>query len=321
MSEGFARRIAEVTRNGGLVGRTLDTIQVNIGLPCNQECVHCHVSASPRRREIMDWDTMGLVLAAARRASCRMVDITGGAPELNPSFRRFVQALRHQGHFVQVRTNLTVLLEPGMPGMMAFLRDHSVELVASLPCYRRENVDAQRGEAVYERSVEAIRYLNRLGYGSERHLPLSLVYNPGGPFLPPEQSRLEADYRRELEAAWGIKFTRILTITNMPIGRFRNQLRRENREEMYLELLRGAFNPKTVGRLMCQQQISVRWDGTLYDCDFNLALGWPVASGLPRHIKDFDPSLLVRRKIVTGNHCFGCTAGAGSSCGGALVRQ
>ncbi len=315
----FASRVSQVTRNGGFAALGIETIQVNVGLVCNQECVHCHVAASPRREEVMQWETMELVLAAAARARCALVDITGGAPELNPHFRRFIAALTRQGQSVQVRTNLTVLLEPGMEEMPRFMRDHGIKLIASLPCYLEGNVNAQRGPGVYERSIQAIRRLNQVGYGRTAQTPLSLVYNPGGPFLPPEQSRLEADYRRELEARWGIRFSALLTITNMPIGRFRNQLRRDNQEEGYIQLLKDAFNPQTLDRLMCRHQISVKWDGSIYDCDFNLALGWRVAGEAPRHIRDFEPASLRRRKIVTGDHCFGCTAGAGSSCGGALV--
>jgi len=316
----FAREVGRATGNGRLLARTLDTIQANIGLGCNLECSHCHVASSPKRREAMSWETMEAVIRATERAGCGLVDITGGAPELHPQFRRFVSALRARGRRVQVRTNLTVLLEPATDGTMEFLRHLGVELVASLPCYRRENVDAQRGEAVYERSIEALKRLNRLGYGTDPGLPLSLVYNPSGPFLPPDQAALEADYRRELEAAWGISFTRLVTLTNMPIGRFRSQLRKEGGEAAYLKMLRDAFNPSTVDHLMCRRQVSVGWDGTLYDCDFNLALGTPVTRDVPQHVSGFDPSLFIGRGIVTGDHCFGCTAGAGSSCAGALVK-
>jgi len=220
---------------------------------------------------------------------------------------------------VQVRTNLTVLLEPGMETLPEWLREHQVQLVASLPCYLEQNVRAQRGERTYEKSIEAIKRLNALGYGSDPRLPLNLVYNPGGPFLPPEQSTLEADYRRELGSRFDITFSHLLTITNVPIGRFRAELRRQNQEQEYLQLLRAAFNPLTVEGLMCRHQISVGWDGTLFDCDFNLALGYAVDHGAPDHIRSFDPDALKTRRIVTGEHCFSCTAGHGSSCGGALA--
>jgi radical SAM/Cys-rich protein len=297
----------------------IETMQVNLGFRCNQRCVHCHLEASPERGEMMEWSTMEQVLEAARKACCQLVDLTGGAPEINPNFRRFAAALHEHGHQVQVRTNLTVLLEPGLEEMPEFFRDHQVRLVASLPCYLEENVRAQRGERVYEKSTAAIRRLNDLGYGTEPGLPLNLVYNPGGPFLPPPQPALEEDYRRELHGRFGITFTRLLTITNMPIGRFRTELGRSNMERNYLDLLQKSFNPETVGGLMCRHQLSVGWDGTLYDCDFNLALGLPVNHGAPDHVRGFEPEELWKRRIVTGEHCFGCTAGSGSSCAGALV--
>lgn len=296
----------------------ISIVQVNVGLRCNQRCVHCHVSASPKRREEMDWETMDLVLKAAREIECDQLDITGGAPEINPHFRRLVRAARASGIDVQVRTNLTIHLESGYEDVASFMAEQGVELVASLPCYLEENVDRQRGEGVYQGSIESIRRLNRLGYGREGGLALDLVYNPVGPHLPPDQSALEADYRRELSARHGIQFTRLLTITNMPIGRFMGELKAQNRADHYRQLLREAFNAKTVDRLMCRHQINVDWDGHLYDCDFNLALKLKVNHGMPTHIRDFD-ARLHRRRIETGTHCFGCTAGRGSSCGGALA--
>jgi radical SAM/Cys-rich protein len=314
----FEKQITESAGNG-LRSLKIETLQVNLGLRCNQQCKHCHLEASVHRPEMMEWPTMQSVLRAARSAGCQRVDLTGGAPELNLHFRKFVTALRQQDHQVQVRTNLTVLLEPGLEDMAEFLREHQVQLAASLPCYLEENVQAQRGIGVYEKSIAAIKRLNALGYGSESGLALNLVYNPGGPFLPPPQKVLEEDYRRELGARFGISFTRLLTITNMPLGRFRAELSRQNQEQDYLRLLRKSFNPQTVGGLMCRQQISVGWDGTLYDCDFNLALGLPVNHGAPNHIRSFSPAELRMRRIVTGEHCFACTAGSGSSCGGALA--
>jgi radical SAM/Cys-rich protein len=268
---------------------------------------------------MMEWPTMQLVLEVARSLGCQLIDLTGGAPELNHHFRRFVDALCKDGHAVQVRTNLTLLSEPQWREIPEFFRAHQVQLVASLPCYLEENVRAQRGKGVYEKGIEAIRRLNALGYGSEPNLPLNLVYNPGGPFLPPPQSALEDDYRRELRSRFGISFTHLFTITNMPLGRFRAELSRQNLEQDYLHLLRESFNQQTVAGLMCRHQISVGWDGTLYDCDFNLALGLPVNHGAPDHVQSFRPSALMKRRIVTGEHCFACTAGSGSSCGGALV--
>ncbi|OGP64401.1 MAG: hypothetical protein A2170_03690 [Deltaproteobacteria bacterium RBG_13_53_10] len=314
----FEKQVAGETTDG-LYSVGIDTLQVNLGLQCNQQCNHCHVEASPQRTEMMDWTIMELILKAAGKDGCQLVDLTGGAPELNPYFRRFVMALCQQGHTVQVRTNLSVLLEPRMEGMLEFLRQHRVRLVASMPCYLEENVRAQRGVGTYDRSITVIKALNGLGYGSDPELPLNLVYNPGGPFLPPPQSALEKDYRRELGERFGIRFTRLLTITNMPLGRFRNQLDRQGQRENYLRLLRNSFNPQTICGLMCRNQLSVGWDGTLYDCDFNLALDLPVNHGAPHHIKNFEAGDLRVRRIVTGDHCFGCTAGAGSSCGGALA--
>ena len=314
----FERQIAGA-KGEGLYSEKIETLQVNLGFLCNQQCAHCHLDASPQRDEIMGWDVMELILEAARSAGCQLVDLTGGAPELNPHFCRFVAALRREGHQVKVRTNLTVFSEPGMEELPEFFRYQQVQLVASLPCYLEENVCAQRGKGVYEKSVAAIKRLNILGYGSNPELPLSLVYNPGGPFLPPPQSALEEDYRRELGQRFNITFTHLLTIANMPLGRFRTDLIRKKEQEGYMQLLRESFNPFTVKGLMCCRQLSVGWDGTLYDCDFNLALGLAVNHGAPDHIRSFTPKELKTRRIVTGEHCFGCTAGAGSSCGGALV--
>ena len=314
----FEKQIAEIDGEG-LHSVKIETIQVNLGLLCNQRCAHCHLEASRQRDEIMGWDVMELILEAAKSARCQLVDLTGGAPELNPHFGRFVSALRREGHQVKVRTNLTVLLEPGMEELPEFFQHHQVQLVASLPCYLEENVCAQRGKGVYEKSIVAIKRLNALGYGSHPELPLSLVYNPGGPFLPPPQSALEEDYRRELGQRFNITFTHLLTIANMPLGRFGTELIRKKEQEDYMQLLRKSFNPQTVKGLMCCRQLSVGWEGTLYDCDFNLALGLPVNHGAPDDIRSFRPKELRTRRIVTGEHCFGCTAGAGSSCGGALV--
>ncbi len=297
----------------------VDTMQLNLGLRCNQACTHCHVSASPARRESMPWPVMSAAIKAARVLGCTFFDLTGGAPELNPHFRTLVSSLRSAGYAVQVRTNLTVLLEPGSAGLAEFLRAEQVRLVASLPCYLEENVDRQRGAGVYARSIEAIQMLNALGYGVDPGLVLNLVYNPGGPLLPGEQTALETDYRHELRERHGLAFTRLLTIANMPIGRFRTTLSREHGLDSYMEELRDSWNPTTLAGLMCRYQLSIGWDGSLYDCDFNLALGLKLDQGLPRNILDCDPQLLVQRRITTGDHCFGCTAGQGSSCGGALA--
>ncbi len=314
----FDRAVAE-SRGGALQAERLQTLQVNLGRLCNLSCRHCHVGGSPIRSEVMTWPVMEQILALGRALPGSPVDITGGAPEMNPHFRPFVEALVANGHPVQVRTNLTVFFEPGMEGLPEFYRRHKVALVASLPCYLSDNVDAQRGKGVYGQSVEALRQLNALGFGRRPELQLSLVYNPGGPFLPPDQAVLEAAYRRELRERFGIDFTSLFTITNMPIGRFLEELRRQGRDDDYRLLLAEAFNPGTLEGLMCRRQVSIDWDGTLYDCDFNLSLGLPLSPGLPRTVAEATPANLTRRAIRTGEHCFGCTAGTGSSCGGALV--
>ena len=309
----------ETVSPGGLYADDIETIQINIGLKCNLACRHCHVESSPTRTEEMDWATLTKVLEVAQSVGAKTVDITGGAPEMNPHFRRFVEAVRNQGQEVMVRTNLTILLEPGYEDMAEFMRDRQVKLVASLPCYLEENVDKQRGHGVYAGSIEVIRKLNELGYGVNEGLILTLVYNPIGPVLPPDQVELEKTYRRELDERFGIRFTNLFTITNMPIGRFEFYLKRNKQDEAYRQLLRESYNPMTVEGLMCRHLISVGWDGTLYDCDFNLAIHWPVAHGTVRNIREFDKAKIAKRRIVTGRHCFGCTAGRGSSCGGVLV--
>lgn len=315
----FDEQLADAT-GGDLHGLSLDTIQVNIGLTCNLACHHCHVESSPSRTEQMDWQTIQHVLDAADRADAETIDITGGAPEMNPHFRRFITEARRRGRAVLVRTNLTILLQDGYTDLPDFFRDHAVHLIASLPCYLPDNVNKQRGTHVYEGSVEAIRRLNAVGYGVNDRLPLDLVYNPLGPHLPPDQAALEKDYRRELGDRFDIRFTRLIAITNMAIGRFLHDLQRDGEADRYQQLLRESFNPRTVEGLMCRHQLHVSHDGSLHDCDFNYALGMTCDSTLPRHIRDFDPEQFRRRRIATGEHCFGCTAGSGSSCGGSLVE-
>ena len=304
----------------GLFSEGIDVIQVNVGLRCNQTCTHCHLGASPHRDEIMGWSTMEKILDLARIVRPEMVDITGGAPELNPCLGKFIIALADKGFEIQVRTNLTAIAEPENRDLMELLKSRRVKLVGSLPCYLEEKVRDQRGEGVYEKSVEAVRQLNRLGYGKEGGLTLNLVYNPGGPFLPGDQRILEEDYRRELGSRFGLTFSNLLTIANMPIGRFLEILEKKDRYEKYMGLLERNFNRDTVPGLMCRRQVSVGWDGHLYDCDFNLALGLTVNHGAPDHIDRWNPESMKTRRIVTGRHCFGCTAGSGSSCGGALTE-
>lgn len=302
-----------------LKGETVQMIQVNLGLLCNLSCRHCHVEATPKRTEIMTWETMQSVLRLAEALPQARVDLTGGAPELNPFFRPFVNALCDLERPVQVRTNLTVFFESGQADTPEFLASRGVHLVASLPCYLDDNVDNQRGSGVYKRSIAALRRLNALGYGQSQRLPLNLVYNPGGAFLPPDQPTLEDAYRKELKERFDVDFTRLLTITNMPMGRFLNDLQQDGQAENYRSLLEDNFNQGTLDGLMCRHQICVAWDGCLADCDFNSALGLSLSGRLPRHIDGLEPGQLEGRTIVTGPHCFGCTAGCGSSCGGALV--
>ncbi|HUY12475.1 MAG TPA: arsenosugar biosynthesis radical SAM (seleno)protein ArsS [Terriglobia bacterium] len=298
----------------------IDTLQVNVGKLCNQTCRHCHVDAGPTRKEIMTRETAELVAGILKRHDILNVDITGGAPELNPNFEFLVTEARALGRHVIDRCNLTVFSVEGKDYLPEFLRAHQVEITASLPCYLESNVEAQRGKGVYAKSVAALQWLNRLGYGlPETGLALNLVYNPVGPALPPDQVKLEADYKRELGSRFGIVFNRLYTITNMPISRFLTDLVRHGNYDGYMELLAQEFNPHTVESLMCRNLVSVGWDGTLYDCDFNQMLNMPVNHGTPAHLKDFDAFLLARREIRTGLHCFGCTAGSGSSCGGTIA--
>ena len=314
----FDRRVIEA-EGKPLDAMTIDTVQVNVGLRCNLACHHCHVESGPNRTEEMTWETMEFVLRAARECGARTIDITGGAPEMHPRFRDFVLAARALGASVMVRTNLTILLEPGYEDLPEFFRAHKIHLVASLPCYLENNVDKQRGRGVYKGSIEAIQRLNALGYGIEKDLPLDLVFNPGGPSLPPAQKALEGDYHRELSSRFGIQFTRLITITNIPIGRFLHDLARQGRDQAYMELLKNTFNPNTLAGLMCRHQLHVGHDGILYDCDFNYALGMSVQGAGGSHIRDFDTRRYVARRVVTAEHCFACTAGSGSSCGGALA--
>ncbi len=318
MGNDFENLIA-LTFEKGLYSLDIEILQVNLGLLCNQQCIHCHLESSPERKEVMQWPVMEMILKVVRDYRFKLIDLTGGAPELNPYFRLFVASLRENGQQVQVRTNLTVLLEPGMEDIPDFLSKNKVHLAASLPCYLEENVRTQRGEGVYEKSISVIKRLNDLGYGYDSDLPLTLVYNPAGAFLPPSQSALERDYRRELDSRFGIHFTKLITITNMPLGRFRRVLNKYGQIQNYMETLKKSFNPITLEGLMCRHQISIGWDGRLFDCDFNLSLGLSIDHGAPDHIRSFDLCRLSRRRIMTGEHCFGCTAGAGSSCSGALI--
>jgi radical SAM/Cys-rich protein len=303
-----------------LCADTVETLQVNVGKLCNQACKHCHVDASPSRTEIMTRETAEQVIAAVRRFRIHTLDITGGAPELNPSFRYLVTEARDLGAHVMVRHNLTVLFEPGQHNLPEFFRAHRVEVISSLPYFLEQQTDAQRGRGVFEKSVEALRRLNAAGYGIDgTSLILNLVYNPVGAYLPPSQASIEADFKREMMNRYQVSFNHLYTITNMPIKRFLDYLRRSGNEARYMRKLVEAFNPQTVAGLMCRSLISVDWMGRLYDCDFNQMLEIRVAPELPQTIADFDPMKFARRRIQTASHCFGCTAGVGSSCGGAVV--
>jgi radical SAM/Cys-rich protein len=318
VSVGFAEKLA--AHGLSLRASRVETLQVNVGKLCNQACKHCHVDASPRRTEVMTRETVEQVLAAVRRFRIPTLDITGGAPELNPSFRRLVAEARGAGAHVLVRHNLTVMFEPGQGDLPEFFRELEVEVVSSLPYFLEQQTDAQRGPGVFEKSVEALRRLNAAGYGrGGGRLKLNLVYNPVGAFLPPAQAAIEKDFRRELAARYGVTFDRLYTITNMPIRRFLEYLRRSGNEARYMRKLVEAFNPATVEGLMCRTLVSVDWTGRLYDCDFNQMLELGVADALPQTIADFDPEAFAGRRVATGAHCFGCTAGAGSSCGGAVA--
>jgi radical SAM/Cys-rich protein len=315
----FAATLAE-RRLPPLVRADAATLQVNVGLRCDLACHHCHVEAGPKRTEALGEKLAARVLEVlARNPQLVTLDLTGGAPELNPHFRALVRGARALGRRVIDRCNLTVLFEPGQADTAEFLAQQGAEVVASLPCYTAGNVDAQRGKRVYARSLAGLRRLNALGYAQPgTGLELALVYNPLGASLPPAQAQLEADYRREL-AALGIRFTRLLTLTNMPIQRFARDLARSGKHAEYMALLVSHFNPQTVPALMCRTTLSVAWDGALYDCDFNQALRLPLRG--PRTLFELDDvRSLAGLVVATAAHCFGCTAGAGSSCGGALAR-
>lgn len=299
---------------GPLRALGVEALQVNLGSRCNMACKHCHLQAGPERTEMMDGGTVGAVIGALGGSDVPALDITGGAPELNPHFRRLVRQGAGLGRRVMVRSNLTVFFEPGMEDLPEFYAEHDVEVIASLPYYNETSVDRVRGSGAFSKSIAALRRLNSLGYGGDSAgRLLNLVYNPPGAFLPPGQSGLEEQYRSQLLNSSGVSFNRLFTFTNMPIGRFRDFLLRSGNYEKYLQKLSGAFNPHTLDGLMCRRLVSVAWDGALYDCDFNQALGVHVNEGVPGHITEFDCHALSGRSIAIGEHCFGCTAGQGST--------
>ena len=301
----------------------LTTLQVNLGYRCNQACAHCHVEAGPLRTEEMSRETMELVLSCAAYARPSTLDLTGGAPELNPHFRELVQRARALGLAVTDRCNLTILGEPGQETLAEFLAGQRVRVVASLPCYGPENVDAQRGHGVFTRSIEGLRRLNALGYGDpDSGLELDLVYNPVGPHLPPAQAPLEAVYKSRLAADFGVRFNQLLTLANMPIARFRHALERDGRHDDYMQLLVSAHRAENLAAVMCRSLISIDWRGYVYDCDFNQMLGMPFAGRAGGvHLSSLMGRDIEGENIAVAAHCYGCTAGQGSSCGGALAAS
>jgi radical SAM/Cys-rich protein len=317
--QSFARTVANHRLTLGR-GST-EILQLNIGKLCNLTCIHCHVNAGPRRKELITQDTIDRILEWLSSSEIDTVDLTGGAPEMVPDFRYLVERLREIAQVKTIidRCNLTILLEPGYEWLPDFLSSHRLKVVASMPCYEPENVNAQRGNGVFDASIRALQLLNLLGYGRQDDFVLDLVYNPNGAFLPPEQAKLEADYKRELKNHFGIDFHRLYTITNMPIGRFASWLKRNGKLETYMQFLVESFNPASVAGLMCRNTLSIGWRGEVYDCDFNQQLGMQWKGGSPLFLWDIDPKRLEDRPIALGNHCFGCTAGCGSSCSGALV--
>ncbi|MEM7552337.1 MAG: arsenosugar biosynthesis radical SAM (seleno)protein ArsS [Bacteroidota bacterium] len=301
-----------------LISTGIEIFQVNVGKMCNQVCKHCHVDAGPDRKEIMTRETMRLCLDAIKGTDIQTVDLTGGAPEMNPDFRWFVEEITKLGKRVIVRCNLTIILaNPKYNDLPKFFKKHKVNVVSSLPYFTARRTDAQRGDGVFEKSIKALQMLNEVGYGKDDpELQLDLVYNPTGAFLPGDQAGLEIEFKKKLDSLYGIKFNNLFAITNIPVSRFLDYLIQSDNYESYMEELVNAFNPSAAQNVMCRSTLSVGWDGHLYDCDFNQMLDLKINHGLPSHIKDFDLKKLNDREIIINRHCFGCTAGAGSSCGG-----
>lgn len=309
--------LLEVTDFPAIARRATRTLQVNLGYRCNQRCLHCHVNAGPTRTEMMDADTLALIPRVLAARGIDTLDLTGGAPELHPGFRDLVRQARGLGVKVIDRCNLTILFEPGQEGLAEFLAAEGVEVVASLPCYSAANVDSQRGAGVFEKSIRALQKLNALGYGHDGSgLALNLVYNPQGANLPPAQARLEADYQRELSEQFGVRFNTLFALANMPINRFGSTLVSQGQFAGYLRLLKDNYQSANLDHVMCRDLISVDWRGHLYDCDFNQQLGLPAAGS--GHVRDLVVADVAGTPIRVADHCYGCTAGQGSSCGGAL---
>ncbi len=311
----------ELRRNGcyELSRETIRDLQVNLGKLCNQACNHCHVDAGPKRTELMTWETMSRILDWVGRYGITAVDVTGGAPEMNPHFRRFVDGCLEREARVMSRCNLTILLEPGYEDLAEWYAQRKVELICSLPCYSKKNVEVQRGKGIFGKSIAALGLLNAQGYGIDPSLPLDLVYNPGGAFLPPPQQSLEAEYKERLWEDFGIRFNRLYTLTNLPISRFRHYLENSGEYEDYMDLLFRTFNPETIQGLMCRHILSIDWLGRVYDCDFNQMLDIDAGRVGARYLWESNYDELRNQRIAIGSHCFGCTAGAGSSCGGTLA--
>jgi radical SAM/Cys-rich protein len=315
--------IEKLRLNGqSLNRRAIDVLQVNMGRYCNLACIHCHVESGPTRKEMMSRETVDAVLRFLAGTSIPTLDVTGGAPELHGDFDYLVESARNLGRHVMDRCNLTVIFEPGKEYLPEFFQRHQVELVCSLPCYSQENVDKQRGKGTFDSSIRALQRFNQVGYGqADSGLVLNLVYNPVGPHLPPAQNKLEEDYKRILREQFGIVFNHLFCLTNMPITRYATHLKLRNEYDRYVELLETNFNAATLDQVMCRNLISIGWEGLVYDCDFNQMLDLPLRdrAGNPLDIASLALDQVVNRPITVGNHCYACTAGCGSSCGGALV--
>ena len=310
----------EETLGESLTTNEIEIFQINLGKMCNMVCKHCHVDAGPDRTEIMTKETLELCLQALMNSKIEKVDLTGGAPEMNPHFKWFVKEVKKLGKHIMVRSNLTILITNKFEDYAQFMAENEIEIISSLPYYKSNFTDKQRGSGTFDKSIEAMKKLNGLGYGQEGSgLILNLVYNPIGAFLPPQQEALENDYKKELLNKHGLVFNHLFTITNMPISRYLDYLIQSGNYDKYMTKLVTSYNPVAANNVMCKFTLSVSWDGYLYDCDFNQMLEMKVNHGAPTHIKDFDENKLQGRKVITGQHCYGCTAGAGSSCGGEIA--
>lgn len=315
-----SKPLLELSDFPALKRSALTTVQVNLGYLCNLSCVHCHVNAGPKRTELMSKETIDQVLAFIEQMDITTLDLTGGAPEMNPHFKYFVKKARAKGLRVIDRCNLVILEEPGYEDLALFLAKQGVDIVASLPCYLEDNVDKQRGNGVFQSSLDALKRLNVLGYGlPDTGLILDLVFNPQGINLPPEQQALEASYKTHLAAEYAVVFNKLYTLANMPIKRFGSMLMSKGLFNEYMALLVASYNPDTVDDVMCRELISIDWQGYVYDCDFNQMLDLPIADNVKVHIAELDGLILSKQEIATRQHCYGCTAGQGSSCGGALT--